>query len=170
MYGLRAGVLAAMGFAAADLGLSWWLEGRLQRLTIFTAALIAVMGGLSLWSEDPRFFLMSPAIGDIIFAALLIASSLFGDGLLIAALEEQDPEIDLHPMERAFFRSVGLRFAAGLLLHALWVNWAAQIDKDTWMWVATPGQYLIIGVQMVGEVLWARLVLGPRIDAVEGEP
>lgn len=169
-YGLRAGIIAAMVFAAADLAWSRWAEGRVNRLTLFSAGMVAVLGGMSLWSEDPTLFLLSPAIGDVVFAGILIGGGVLGHDLLVVAMREQDPDIDLHPLELTFFRGVGQRFAANLLLHALWVTWAATQPRDTWIWVSGVGQFALLGVQMVGEAIYGRMVIGPAVDALLDGP
>ncbi len=164
-YGLSAGVVAALGFTAAELGFTWWRERRLDRMALGMAGLIVVLGGLSLWSEDERFFLIGPALGDLVFAGLLVLSTVLGRSVLVVALREQDPELDLHPLEVAFFEDVGRRFAAVLLLHALIICWA--VDQPRWIWtfLSGPGQMVMMAVQLAGEVAWGRLVLGPRVDA-----
>jgi intracellular septation protein A len=168
-YGLRAGILAAMGFAALDLAWSRWAEGRVNRLTLFSAAMVAGLGGMSLWSEDPTLFLLSPAIGDVVFAGILVGGGVLGQDLLVLAMQEQEPDLDLHPLELRFFRGVGQRFAANLLVHALWVTWAATQPRETWIWVSGVGQFALLGVQMIGEAAYGRLVVGPAVEEALAE-
>ena len=56
-YGLRAGVAAAMAFSMLELAVSWYRTRKLSRMALFTAALVLVLGGLSLLSNDERFVL-----------------------------------------------------------------------------------------------------------------
>lgn len=169
-YGLRAGVIAAMVLAAGELAVTWALERRLNRMTLFAAGLVGVFGGLTLYADDPRFMLLSPAVGDWVFAAILVGASARGTDLLTTMMQEQDPTLDLHPLEAAFFRGVGLRFAANLLVHAVAVCIAATADRGTWLFVSGPLQYGFIAAQLAGEVVYSRMRLHPQLDALEETP
>ena len=52
-------------------GLMWWLTGNLSRMQAFTAVLVVVFGGLSVWLNDERFFKMKPTLLYLLFAAIL---------------------------------------------------------------------------------------------------
>jgi intracellular septation protein len=166
-WGLSAGVLAAMGLSGVDLTVEWVRHRRLNRLAVATAVLIVGLGGLTLLSNDERFVLYSPVVGDALVGGGLIGWTLMGRSPLLTALRELEPEVEVHPLQDAFLRGVALRFGLNLLVHAVITAIAAGQSRETWLLVSGPVMYGMMGVQMAGEVAWARLVLNPRIDEAE---
>jgi intracellular septation protein A len=164
-YGLRAGTIVAIVLAAIEVMWTRWRTGRVPRMTIFTAGLIVLLGGLSLYSEDERFVLYTPIAGDLIFAAVLALSTVTGSSLLEAGMREQDPEADLHPLEQRFLRQATQRFALNLLAHAGLTAWSVDVSREMWLLVSGPVQYGMFGVQLAAEIAWGRWVVGPRVDA-----
>jgi intracellular septation protein A len=166
-YGLRPAVLVSMVASLIDVGWSWRTTGQVPRMTVLTAGLVLVLGGLSLWSDDERYVLWTPVIGDWVFAGVLVLSTVGGGSLLEVAMHEQRPDEPLHRLERAFLRGVTLRFAANLALHGVVTAWAAGGSRELWLLVSGPVLYGMMGVQMAGEVVWGRWVVGPAVDAEE---
>jgi intracellular septation protein A len=169
-YGLRAAVVVAIAASLLEVGWSYRVQGRVPRMTLFTAGLVLVLGALSLGSDDERWVLYTPVLGDLAFATVLIGASLRGGSLLEAAIREQDPEADLHPLELRFLRGVTWRFAANLLAHASLTAWSIGQGKEMWLFVSGPVQYGMMLVQLGFEVGWGRLVVGPAVDKALAEP
>ena len=72
----------------ASTGLMWWLTGKLSRMQAFTAVLVVVFGGLSVWLNDERFFKMKPTLLYLLFAAILGFGLLRGQSYLQALMGE----------------------------------------------------------------------------------
>ncbi len=49
----------------------WKLTGKLSKMQAFTAVLVTVMGGLTVWLNDDRFFKMKPTMIYLLFGAIL---------------------------------------------------------------------------------------------------
>lgn len=160
-WGLRAGVLLAIGFALADLAYHWIRHRRLHKLGLGAAVLIVGLGGLSFISEDERFFLWSPVVGDVVFAAVLIGSVAIGSPLLTVAAREADPSLELDPDEERLFAGITVRLGLNMLIHAVICAWAVGQSRETWLLVSGPVQYGMIGLQVGAEVLWSRATLPP---------
>lgn len=166
-WGLKAGVLAAMGLAAVELAVRWSTTGRVERMTLFSAGLVVGLGSLSLLSEDERFVLWTPAVGDLILAGLLMGALALGRSPLAAAARAQDPELPLHPLQERFLGAMSWRLGLNLLAHAALVGWSAGRSHELWLLVSGPVQYAMMGGQFVLEIAWARLVVLPRVEAEE---
>ena len=54
----------------------WALSGKVARIQVATAVMVAVFGGLSVWLNDPRFFQMKPTV------IYLVLTLILGVGLL----------------------------------------------------------------------------------------
>ncbi|MEM8819951.1 MAG: septation protein A, partial [Pseudomonadota bacterium] len=54
-----------------SLACSWWLMRELPRMTVVTAVVVVVFGGLTLWLQDETFIKMKPTIVNGLFALAL---------------------------------------------------------------------------------------------------
>lgn len=162
---LRAAIAAAMVLVLIELAVQRWFEGKVRKLTLLTAGLVLGLGSMSLLSDDPRFVLWSPVVGDLIFAAILLGTVAIGRSALEAALEEQAPDEPLHPLQRRFARGLTVRLGLNLVAHAAITAWATEQPREVWLLVSGPLQYAMLGVQVIGEAAWARLVVLPAVEA-----
>lgn len=83
-------VVVTAGFIPVFLlamGALWRLTGHLSRMQVVTAVLIVVFGGLSVWFNDGRFFMMKPTIIYMIFVAILGVGLLQGRSYLQAVMD-----------------------------------------------------------------------------------
>ena len=161
-FGLTAALVASMAFTVGDLAFSWWRRRTLDRIALVTGGLVLGLGGLSLVSEDERFMLYTPVIGDAVFAAILAGSVWRGRPLMVVLAERQDPSVDADAPRLAFLRGMTLRLAANLALHGLATAFAADASRDTWLFVSGPLQYVQLGLQFAFEMVWARYSLPPE--------
>ncbi len=60
----------------------WLLSGTLSVTQIFTAVLVIVFGGLSIWWNDERFFKMKPTLIYLLFSVILGVGLLRGQSYL----------------------------------------------------------------------------------------
>lgn len=166
-YGLTAGIVAGLVLALGEVGWSWWRRGTVPRTTLLFAGLVVVLGGLGLYSDDERFVLYGPVLGDLVFAAMMLAASLRDGRWLLALLAEQQPDLDPHPLQVRFLVGMARRMAVNLALHAALTAWAAGQSREVWLLVSGPVQYGMLGVQVVAEVVWARVVVLRRVEEAE---
>ncbi len=109
-------------------GILWGLTGRLSKMQIATLVLVVVMGGLSLWLHDERFFKMKPTLLYLMFAILLGIGLLRGESWLRYAMEEALPMLPegwmiLTRRLCAFF------FALAIANEAIW----RLMSTDAWV-------------------------------------
>ena len=67
-------IVAAAGFVPillVSIAILWKLTGKLSRMQVFTAVLVVIFGGLTVWFNDERFFKMKTTIVYGVFAGLL---------------------------------------------------------------------------------------------------
>ncbi|MEZ4319500.1 MAG: septation protein IspZ [Myxococcota bacterium] len=174
-YGLKAGVAAAMAFSLVDLGAGWVRTRKLSRMTLFTAALVLGLGSMSLLSDDERFVLWSPVVGDLVFAALLLGGLAWpgARSMLEVAWEEANPDDALDPVMRRFLRGMTVRFALNLGLHAALTGWSTTETREVWLFVSGPVQYGLFGVQIAIEavLVWRLPPVSDRAaDAEQSHP
>lgn len=73
------------------MGILWWLTGKISRMQVFTAIVLIVMGGLTVWFNDDRFVKLKPTLIYGAFGAILGLGLLFGRSLLRSVMEELTP-------------------------------------------------------------------------------
>jgi len=69
----------------------WWLTGHLSKMQVFTAVLVIVFGGLTVWLNDPKFIKMKPTILYVAFGGTLGVGLLRGTSYLRHVLEGAMP-------------------------------------------------------------------------------
>ena len=90
-------IVAAAAFVPillASIGLLWHLTGKLSRMQVFTAVMVVVFGGLTVWFNDERFFKMKTTIVYAVFAGLLGIGLLQGRSYLAWVMAEFLPMRD----------------------------------------------------------------------------
>jgi intracellular septation protein A len=165
LYGLQAGLVAAIATSLLDVAYGRLVHGKVNRVVLVSTGLVVLLGGLSLLSDDERFVLWTPVLGDLVFAGVLLASLLAPLSALELALREQDPTVDIDAPMRRFLRGITVRFALNLLLHAGLTAWAVGQSRETWLFVSGPMQYVLMGLQGGLEVVLVRRLPPSARDA-----
>jgi intracellular septation protein len=75
----------------ASMAALWWLSGKISRMQVFTAVVLIVMGGLTVWFNDDRFVKLKPTLIYGAFGAILGTGLLFGQSYLRYVMEELTP-------------------------------------------------------------------------------
>lgn len=126
-----AAILAATAVAVAIL---WRIEGRVPRLPLVTAGLLALFGGLTLAFDDPVFIKLKPTVVSLLFAVVLAGAAFRGVLLLRLAF---GAAFDL---EEAVWRVLTWRWAGFFVLLAVLneVVWR-NFSTDDWVSFKTFG-------------------------------
>ena len=106
----------------------WKLTGRISRLQVFTAVMVVVFGGLTIWLNDERFFKMKTTLVYGFFAVTLGIGLLRGQGWLKVLMGEMLPMSDLGWL--ILSRRIALAFGAMAVANE--VVWRTQ---STEFWV-----------------------------------
>ena len=124
-------IVAAAAFVPillASIAALWWLTGKISRMQVFTAVIVIVFGGLTVWFNDERFFKMKTTIVYAIFAGLL------GIGLMTGRSWLQWIMAEFLPMEREGWMILTRRLAAVFALMAV-ANEVVWRTMSTDFWV-----------------------------------
>ncbi len=118
----------------ASIGLLWMLTGKISRMQVFTAVMVIIFGGLTVWLNDERFFKIKTTIVYGIFAGLLGIGLLQGRSYLAWVMAE------FLPMTEEGWMILTRRltaFFAGLAI-ANEVVWRTM-STDAWVKIETFG-------------------------------
>jgi intracellular septation protein len=86
--GFIVGAAAFVPILLLSIAVLWWLSGKISRMQVFTAVLVIVFGGLTVWFNDETFFKMKTTIVYGIFAAILGIGLLQGRSYLAWVMSE----------------------------------------------------------------------------------
>ena len=150
-------IVAAAAFVPillASIAALWWLTGRISRMQVFTAVVVVVFGGLTVWFNDERFFKMKTTIVYAIFAGLL------GIGLLTGRSWLEWIMAEFLPMEPTGWMILTRRLALVFALMAIAneVVWRTM-STDFWVKFETFG----LPVALMAFLWWQILALRPYI-------
>ena len=81
-YGLFPATAAIMIVTCVAVPVLYMVERKVPVISIFTAVIVGVFGGLTLWLQDETFIKMKPTIIQIVFGVSLLAGEVFKKNLL----------------------------------------------------------------------------------------
>ena len=138
----------------------WFKHRRVQPMTLISAGLVLLLGGLTLWLHNDLLIMWKPTVLYVLFAAILIASQFMGKATLVERLLGKQLTADA-----ATWRIANVTWAVFFLVLAL-VNlyFVYETSRDTWVkWkLATLG--IVFGFAIL-QALW----LSRRAQAISGE-
>ena len=124
-------ILVTAGFVPlllATIAILWKLTGRISRIQVFTAVMVVVFGGLTVWLNDERFFKLKTTLVYGFFAVTLGIGLLRGQGWLKVLMGEMLPMSDRGWL--ILSRRIAITFAAMAVANEL--VWRTQ---STEFWV-----------------------------------
>lgn len=154
-------IVAAAAFVPIlllSIGILWKLTGKLSRMQVFTAVLVVIFGGLTVWFNDETFFKIKTTIVYAIFAGILGIGLLQGRSYLAWVMSEFLPMA--HEGWMILTRRLTAMFAG--LAAANEVIWRTMSD-DAWVTIETFGFPIALFV-----FLWSQIVSLQRF--IEEEP
>ncbi len=92
--GLRVATIAVMIASLIAVAVGWVFTRRFAFIPVMTAVIVAVLGGLTLYLNDPDFIKMKPTIVYLLFAAVIAIEIVSGRPLLGKAMTAAMPPID----------------------------------------------------------------------------
>ena len=131
----------------ASIAVLWMLTGKLSRMQVFTAVMVVVFGGLTVWFNDERFFKMKTTIVYGVFAAILGVGLMRGQSYLAWVMSE------FLPMEHEGWMILTRRLTLCFLLLAIGneIVWRTM-STDAWVKIETFGFPIVLFV-----FLWAQI-------------
>lgn len=126
--GLMTATAVIMGVTAVVLVVSYVLTRRLPPVPVFTAVVVGIFGGLTLWLDDEIFIKMKPTIINGLFAVILLGGLATGRALLKPLFEMAFKLTD------AGWKRLSLRWALFFIAMAL-LNELVWRTMSTDFWV-----------------------------------
>ncbi len=147
-------IMVIMGAVALQLGATWIIKRELSNMLIASAALVAVLGGVSLALDDPLFFKWKPTGLYWLFAVVFLGSQWIGKKPLVqrmlTSLAEGDMELPDHVWRKLNFGWVAFFIFAGAVNIYVAYNYA----EATWVNFKLFGLFGMTFVFLVLQSLW----------------
>jgi intracellular septation protein len=142
----------------ASIAILWKLTGKLSRMQVFTAVMVILFGGLTVWFNDERFFKMKTTLVYGLFAAILGIGLAQGRSYLAWVMAEFLPMTDEGWMKLT--KRLAL-FFSGLAV-ANEIIWRTM-STDAWVKIETFGFPVLMFV-----FLWSQ-IMGLQDHIIEDE-
>ena len=146
----------------ASIAILWKLTGKLSRMQVFTAVMVVLFGGLTVWFNDERFFKMKTTLVYGLFAGILGLGLLQGRSYLAWVMSE------FLPMAHEGWMKLTKRltaFFAGLAI-ANEVVWRTM-STDAWVKIETFGFPLLMFVFLWSQIMaLQKFMIDPEKDDV----
>ncbi len=143
-------IVAAAAFVPvllASIAALWVLSGKISRMQVFTAVLVVVFGGLTVWFNDERFFKMKTTIVYGIFAAILGLGLMQGRSYLAWVMSEFLPMTN----EGWMILTRRLTLCFGALAVGNELVWRTM-STDAWVKIETFGFPLVLFFFLWGQI------------------
>ena len=155
-YGLMAATGALMAASVVAIAASYILERRVPVVTVATAVIVMIFGGLTLYFDDERFIKLKPTIVQGLFAVVLIGGLIFDKPLLKPLLSGAWQLTDQG------WRILTLRFGIFFAVMAV-INEIVWRTQSTDFWVNYK-LFGAIGLTLAFTASQARLILRSQSD------
>ena len=132
-----------------SIGILWKLTGKLSRMQVFTAVMVVIFGGLTVWFNDERFFKIKTTLVYGLFAVILGIGLAQGRSYLAWVMSEFLPMTHEGWMKLTWRLAI---FFAGLAL-ANEIVWRTM-STDAWVKIETFGFPIVMFA-----FLWSQIVV-----------
>ncbi len=128
-YGIFTATAVFMVAVLAALAFGYWRERRLSPMPLFTAVLVVIFGGLTLYLKDATFIKMKPTVLYVFFGLMLIGGLRF-NRLFIRYVFENAFELSDEGWRRLTWRWGLFFLGLAVLNEAVWRNFSTAIWVD----------------------------------------
>lgn len=161
-------IIVIMGAIALQVLLTWIIKRELNRMLIISAVLVFVLGGVSLYLDNPVFFKWKPTGLYWIFALVFLGSQFIGEQPFVKRMMTAVSTDDINLPDN-IWRQLNLAWV-GFFIFAGFANIyvAYKYDEATWVNFKLFGLFGITFVFLVLQTLWLSRHMGD--EDVEESP
>ncbi len=164
IWGMKVGLVVALGTGVGEMGLTWIREKKLDRFVLLDTGLLVALSGLSILLENDLFFKLKPALIELILAAI-IGLSVFSPVNIIGSMTKKYMKgIEMTgSQERLFIKNLRNLFYIILAHIALVVYSAFYMSSEAWAFISGGLFYIVFGLYFVFEFIKNKLHSKPQI-------
>jgi intracellular septation protein len=147
-------IVVIMGAVALQVLATWLFKRELNRMLIASAALVFVLGGVSLLLDNPIFFKWKPTGLYWLFALVFLGSQFIGKSPLVQRMMQAVSQDEMNLPADVWVRLNLAWVVFFLFAGALNIYVAYQFDEATWVNFKLFGLFGITFVFLVLQTLW----------------
>ena len=158
LWGIEAGLYAALGFGVLELIWTRLRYGRFEKFVLVDILLLGALGGVSLLFRDATFFKLKPAIMSVLLCGLLGVAA-FVNPRLLSAMAGRVMRGTEMPAEGEVMMQQGARRMFWLFLPYTGLCFYAAFvpGKQLWAFVVGPGFFIAAGLAVLWQLAAIRL-------------
>jgi len=147
IYWATGAIILAMGL---QMGVQWVRDRKVSKMLIVSAALVAVLGGITLLFRNPLFIQWKPTVVNWLFAAAFLGSQFIGNKNLTERV--MGHAVQLEP---SMWRQLNLMWVANFaFLGAANLFVVYNFDEETWVNFKLFGMLGLTLLTAIGQALW----------------
>lgn len=152
--GTEMGILFAIGFGLVELVVIYLKEKRVDKFVIGDTLLLVALGGISILLENDIFFLLKPALLELIFCVLIGISAFSKQNIVLKMSQRYIKGVEINEAAmQNFTRSMKVMFWM-FLVHVVLIVYAAYfLSKEAWAFISGGLFYILFGVYFVYELV-----------------
>jgi len=157
IFGTKIGLVVAIVFGVLQLVFFYLKQKRVDKFILFDTLLIVAMGGVSILLENDLFFMLKPAIINLIMCVILGISAFSSKNLVakMTANYMRDFKMNNEQLKQLKNSSRILFFL--FIIHSFLVVYSAYyMTKEAWAFISGGLFYLLFGVYFIFELLRKR--------------
>lgn len=136
-----------MAAVLTALAVGYWLERKISPMPAFTAVLVLVLGGLTIYLQNDTFIKMKPTVLYAFFGVLLLGG-LFANRLFIKYVFGQAFDLTEHGWRKLTVRWGLFAFFLAIANEVVWRHFSTDIWVDYKVWGTYPLIFLFAMAQM----------------------
>jgi len=157
IYGTKIGLIAALILGFFELIFTFIKYKKIDKFILLDISLLTILGGISILLDNEIFFLMKPAIFELIFAIILGISAFSDKNILMLMMkryiknQNQLMKIQMKIMSKYLFYI--------FIIHSILIVISALFfSHGVWVFVSTTLLYILMGIFFVFLLLKKKLV------------
>jgi intracellular septation protein len=160
LYGIYVATAALIAAMAVQIAYQWLRFRTVSKMLLVSGIAVAVLGGITLWLQNPLFIKWKPTIVYWLFAAAFFASPLFGEKTLTERIMGQALQL-----EAALWRQLNLMWAVVFLaLGGLNIYVLYNFSEQTWAFFKVFGVTALLFLVALAQGGWI-LLKSPKEDS-----
>jgi isopentenyldiphosphate isomerase/intracellular septation protein A len=154
LYGLIPGIIAAVGFGAAEFFYTWIREKRVEYFVLMDVVLLSILGVISISFHNDLFIKLKPALMNGIFLVLIYITAFTPHPILIEMSLRRLKGITFEDFQLQAMKQMLRKFFYLILIHTLVIVYAAfYLSKEAWGFITGGLFYLMVGVIIAFEFI-----------------
>lgn len=155
--GVKAGIIAAVFFAIAELVYTLIIYKELDNITFFSISIILIFAALTYYTENSLYFKLQPVCLGLIFGVVFLVMHVIDKPLLVILtnkyrymLPTNMQEMIIHPAIQLQLSNLSLLLGWGFLIHSGFIAYSV-FYLSNWWWLAIRGigLYVMMGLCIV---------------------